>query len=474
MTLALPKKPQSAPMAIDRVLPNSLEAEMAVLGAMLYSQESADKVMDRIADAESFYYAAHRLIFTEACALMEAFRAVDTVLLTQQLRDKNVLEEVGGAAYLTDLMVNVPVTAMVDQYVDVVLNKQMLRNLIQASHQAISRSFEEQDIPQEIIEQAAQAVQALAEGNVQGGFVPVPELVADTVRLIEQLMESHSALTGLSTGFRDIDRLTGGLHRQEMIVIAARPSMGKSALAMNIAEHVAIDLDKPVGVFSLEMSKEELMKRLISARAKIDLRKLSAGFGGKDVDMARLTAVATELMRSKLFIDDTPALSITQIKARAHRLKKNHDIELLIIDYMQLMKCPGKQSDSNRQVEVALISQGVKALAKELNIPVIVLCQLNRKPDEREGGRPKLSDLRESGQIEQDADIVALLIRPEVNEGNEKKREELRGQAQLIIAKQRNGPTGDVQLVFLREYTRFVDIANVDGSDYPSEQQENY
>ena len=453
-------------LALERVLPNSVEAEMAVLGAMLLDPDAVDKVMEKLTDPDMFYYAAHQVIYKEICAMADEIRSVDIVVLTGRLQDKGHLDEIGGAAYLADLLSRVPTTANVDFYIQGVLNKHMLRQMIALAHETMSQSFDKQDDVEQILADTMQRVQVLAEGQADGGFVEIGELVKEAMRQIEQMMANKGALTGISTGFRELDRLTGGLHGGEMFIIAARPSTGKTSLAMNIAENVSIDQNVPVGVFSLEMSKEELTKRLVSSRARVNLKSMSEGFVvGRD--FPKLTTAAAELMRAPLYIDDTAGLSLAKMKARAHRLKKSKNIQLMVVDYLQLMKAPGKQSDANRQVEVSNIAEGVKAILKELKIPGIIVAQLNRKPDEREGGRPKLSDLRESGAIEQAADIVGLLVRPEMNIDDPEKKEVEKGKAILIIAKQRNGPTGDVPLTFLHEYTRFENIARMENGDIP-------
>ena len=453
-------------LALDRILPNSLEAEMATLGSMMLDPQAADRVMEKLADPAMFYYAAHQQIYGELCAMMDATKAVDMVTLTQRLQDKGRLDEIGGAAYLADLVSRVPTTANVDHYIGIVRDKHILRMLIAAAHDTVSQAFERQEDVEQILAETMLKVQVMAEGSTDGGFVKVEELVKETMRVIEQMMQNRGALTGLATGFRDFDRLTGGLHGGEMCIIAARPSTGKTSLAMNIAEYVSIDLNIPVGVFSLEMSKEELTKRMVSCRARVNLKSISEGFSSER-DFPKLTTAASELMKAPLYIDDTASLTLAKMRARARRLKKSKDIQLLVVDYLQLMKCPGKQSDSNRQVEVSNIAEGVKAILKELKIPGIIVAQLNRKPDEREGGRPKLSDLRESGSIEQAADIVGLLVRPEMNTDDPEKKAAERGRATLIIAKNRNGPTGDAELTFLHEYTRFEQAARVSDSDVP-------
>jgi replicative DNA helicase len=270
------------------------------------------------------------------------------------------------------------------------------------------------------------------------------------------LYENRGSVTGLATGFVELDRMTSGLHAAEMVVIAARPAMGKTAFAMNIAEHVAMDIGKAVAVFSLEMSSQQLVQRILCSRAKVDLQRVRNGFLSER-DFPNLTAAASQVAAAKMFIDDTPALSVTELRAKARRMKSLYDIQLIVIDYLQLLRSMSRRAQDNRQLEISEISAGIKALAKELSLPIIVIAQLNRQPDTRakEGGRPRLSDLRESGSIEQDADVVGLLVRPEYYETDDEAKQERAGEAELIIAKQRNGPTGDVPLTFLKQYTRF-------------------
>jgi replicative DNA helicase len=278
----------------------------------------------------------------------------------------------------------------------------------------------------------------------------------EAIEQIERLYENRGSVTGLATGFVELDRMTSGLHAAEMVVIAARPAMGKTAFAMNIAEHVAMDIGKAVAVFSLEMSSQQLVQRILCSRAKVDLQRVRNGFLSER-DFPNLTAAASQVAAAKMFIDDTPALSVTELRAKARRMKSLYDIQLIVIDYLQLLRSMSRRAQDNRQLEISEISAGIKALAKELSLPIIVIAQLNRQPDTRakEGGRPRLSDLRESGSIEQDADVVGLLVRPEYYETDDDAKQERAGEAELIIAKQRNGPTGDVPLTFLKQYTRF-------------------
>ncbi|MCG3149336.1 MAG: Replicative DNA helicase [Verrucomicrobiae bacterium] len=453
-------------LALDRILPNSQDAEMAVLGAILLSPvEVGAQVRERL-DESHFYYATHQVIFREIAGLQDSMAAVDAVTLSQRLQNKGLLDEIGGPAFLADLYNHVPTTANVEHYIDIVWEKHLLRKLINAAHDIISRSFNEQDEVKTWIDEVEQQIFSINSEKSASGAKPTRVLVHEAMTSIEKMFENRGTITGLSTGFRDLDKLTTGLHPGSMFVIAARPSMGKTALAMNIAESVAIDQGRPVGVFSLEMSSEELVKRMLCSRGAVNLRALSDGYP-KEQDHSRLTTAASELVKAPMYIDDTPGLAINQLRARARRMHSQFHIELIVIDYMQLMRAPSRRAESSRQVEVADISAGVKALAKELKIPVIVLSQLNRQPEARDEGKPRLSDLRESGSIEQDADIVGLLVRPEVYEDDLEARDQLKGKATLVIAKQRNGPTGDVPLTFRHEFTRFEDAARITDEDLP-------
>ena len=456
-------------LALERILPNSREAEMAVLGAMLLSpEEAAAQVREHLAE-DDFYYAAHQVIFREVAGMQDTMRAVDMVTLTQRLQDKGVLDEIGGAAYLADLVAQVPTTANVEHYINIVWEKHLLRKLINAAHDIMTRAFDRQDDVAAWIDEVEQQIFNINAEKTATGAQPVHEFVKKAMQDIEKLFDNRGAVAGLSTGFRDLDKLTSGLHGGNVFIIAARPSMGKTSLAMNIAENVAIDQNIPVGVFSLEMSSDELVKRMLCSRSRVNMRAVRDGFMS-DRDFPKLTTAASELMKSPLYIDDTAGLAINQVRARARRMRQQYKIQLIVIDYLQLMKAPSRRADQSRQVEVADISSGIKALAKELNIPVIILSQLNRQPETREG-KPRLADLRESGSLEQDADVVGLLVRPEVYEDDVENREKLKGQATLIIAKQRSGPTGNVNLSFLSEYTRFEDAARIGNEDLPGDKE---
>ena len=461
-----PKSGQPNKLALERILPNSMEAEMAVLGGMLLSPEQVIAQVSERLDGSHFYYATHQVLFREITDLQDRLKAVDMVTLTQRLQDKGLLEDIGGAAYLAELISRVPTTANIEHYMNIVWEKHLLRNLINAAHEIIVKAFDQQEDVLDWIDEVEQQVLSVTNGKTTTGAKSSSVLVHEVMVQVEKMFTNRGIIPGLTTGFRDLDKLTSGLQPGTMFIIAARPSIGKTALAMNIAENVAIDLNKPVGVFSLEMSSEELIKRMLCSRGAVNLRALNDGFP-KERDHAALTTAASELIKAKIYIDDTPGLAINQLRARARRMHSQYQIELLVIDYMQLMRAPSRRADQSRQVEVADISAGVKALAKELKIPVIVLSQLNRQPEARDEGRPRLSDLRESGSLEQDADIVGLLMRPEVGKDDPIEREKWKGKAMLYIAKQRNGPTGDVPLTFRSEFTRFENASHISDEDLP-------
>ena len=469
-----PNQPNKLPaskirtLALENILPNSLEAEMAVLGAMMLSPDEVTAQVSERLESSHFYSVVHQVLFREIISLQDRLKAVDMVTLTQRLQDKGMLDEIGGARYLADLVSRVPTTANIEHYINIVWEKHLLRNLINTAHDIMIKAFDRQDDVTDWIDEVEQQVLSVTDKKTTAGAQPTSVLVREVMVTVEEMFKNRGATSGLSTGFRDLDKLTSGLQPGTMFIIAARPSIGKTALAMNIAENVAIDQNKPVGVFSLEMTSEELIKRMLCSRGAVNLRALNDGFP-KARDHAAITTAASELIKAQMFIDDTPGLAINQLRARARRLRSQYQIELLVIDYMQLMRAPSRRAEQSRQVEVADISTGVKALAKELKIPVIVLSQLNRQPDLREEQRPRLADLRESGSLEQDADIVGLLMRPEVGKDEQEEREKWKGQATLYIAKQRNGPTGDVKLTFRSEFTRFEDAARVSDEDLPDQ-----
>ncbi len=450
----------ASPQDIGRTLPHSVEAEQGVLGSMLISpREIIAEAVEKI-NEEYFYIPAHQTIYTVLVELWNAGQGIDLITFTQVLRDRNVLDAVGGASFVTSLFTFVPTAANVTYYLEIVREKYILRQIIAAATESVRRAYEEQDEVSALLDEVEQKIFAVGEDRFKGQMPTMKEQVMGALESIEKLWERKGGITGISTGFIELDRITNGLHDGEMIVIAARPSMGKTALAMNIAEHVAINGKLPVAVFSLEMSSQQLVQRLLCSRARVNLQKVREGFLA-DRDFPSLTAAASKLAEAEIYLDDSAGLSILELRAKARRLKAQKNIQLIVVDYLQLLKSTTRRAQDNRQLEISEISAGLKGLAKELKIPIIVLAQLNRQPEARTGGKPRLSDLRESGSIEQDADLVGLLVRPEIYEEDEEARAEKAGEAELIIAKQRNGPVGEIPLTFLKEFTRFEDRARV-------------
>ncbi|HEY5767523.1 MAG TPA: replicative DNA helicase [Candidatus Udaeobacter sp.] len=450
----VPISPTGSAQDVHRTPPHSVEAEQGVLGSMLISpHETIAECVEKI-NEEYFYVPAHRTIYDVLVGLWNTRQGIDLITFTQVLRDRNLLDSVGGAAFVTNLFTFVPTAANVQYYLEIVRDKYILRQIISAATESVRRAYEEQEEVDSLLDEVEQKIFDVGEDRFKGQMLSMKDHAMQAIETIEKLYERKGSITGISTGFIEFDRMTSGLHPSEMVVIAARPSMGKTALAMNIAEYVAINEKLAVGVFSLEMSSQQLVQRLLCSRARVNLQRVRDGFLGER-DFPSLTAAASKLAEAKMFIDDSASLSILELRAKARRLKAQQDVSLIIVDYLQLLRSTTRRAQDNRQLEISEISAGLKALAKDLKIPVIVVAQLNRQPEQRTGGKPRLSDLRESGSIEQDADLVGLLVRPELYEEDEEARVEKAGEAELIIAKQRNGPVGEIPLTFLKEYTRF-------------------
>src|SRR5213596_3087994 len=450
--------PTGSAQDIHRAPPHSLEAEQGVLGSMLIApQDVIPECVEKIKE-EYFYVPAHQTVFRVLVEQWSAGQAIDLITFTQTLRDQNVLETIGGASFVTSLFTFVPTAANVEYYLEIVRDKFVLRQIIITCTEGVRRAYEEQGEVGPLLDEVEQKIFNVGDDRFRGQLLTMKEQVMGALESIEKLYERRGGITGLSTGFTEFDRMTSGLHPAEMVVIAARPSMGKTALAMNICEHVAIGQKLPVAVFSLEMSSQQLVQRLLCSRARVNLQKVRDGFLAER-DFPSLTAAASKLAEAQIFIDDSASLSILELRAKARRLKAQKDIKLIVVDYLQLLRSTTRRAQDNRQLEISEISAGLKGLAKELKVPVLVLAQLNRQPEARTGGKPRLSDLRESGSIEQDADLVGLLVRPEIYEEDEDARAEKAGEAELIIAKQRNGPVGEIALTFLKEFTRFEDRA---------------
>lgn len=467
------KAAAAGPTRADRLPPHSVDAERGVLGCVLLSpNENLGLCIERLKrGSEVFYDLRHQTIYDALVEMFEHKEAIDLITLPQRLKDRNQLEAVGGLAYLAALADATPSAANLTYYLDIVREKFVLRKLIQTCTDVVGRVYEHEGEVDQLLDEVERDVLRINEERVDPSTRTIKDLVHKAINTIEEFHQRQGMLTGLSTGFPDLDKMTTGLHPGEMIVIAARPSMGKTSLAMNIAEHVAIEQRLPVGVFSLEMTAESLVLRMLCSRARVNLRNVREGFLAER-DFPKLTGAAGKLANAPLFIDDTSNQSILQLRARARRMAQQHGVKLFVIDYLQLLHSTSRRAE-NRQQEIADISSGVKALAKELQVPVIVLSQLNRELERDKSRKPRLADLRESGAIEQDADLVGLLYKADPREPNKPASDEdddVDPEAlpvNLLIAKQRNGPTGDVCLTFLKPYTRFESAAKVSPEDLP-------
>ena len=445
----------------DRVPPQNIEAEQSVLGAMLIEKEAIPKVMEILRDTD-FYREAHRVIFNAMLELYNKNEAVDMITVTEILKRDNKLEDVGGIAYVTSLANTVPTAANVTYHASIIEEKSILRQLVSVSTQIASMGYEANDDVKNIIDSAESKILEISNRKKTADFTPINEIVLDSFKSIEALMGNKNGLTGLPTGFEDLDNLTSGLHGSDFIILAARPSMGKTAFALNVVQNVAIRAAKKVGgapktvaFFSLEMSKEQLVQRMLCAEANIDSQRLRIG-EQRDEYWAMLINTADTLSSANIYIDDTAGITAMDMRSRARRLKAEHGLDLIVVDYLQLMQGSGKKNNSgDRQQEVSEISRSLKALARELDVPVIALSQLSRSVEARQVKRPMLSDLRESGSLEQDADIVAFLYREDYyNPETENKNI-----TELIIAKHRNGPVDTVNLFFHKQYTKFVGLS---------------
>jgi len=436
--------------------PQNLEAEMAVLGSMLLEEEALASAAELL-EEQAFYKEAHRKIFSAIIALYTNNVAVDLVTLSDELKKRNTLEEIGGPSYLATLTSLVPTAANVEHYCRIVKEKAILRSLIRAATHITRGCYEEADKADVLLDQAEQRIFEIASKKITREAVPVKELIKSSIETIDALYQRKGFITGIPTGFTELDQMLAGLQPSDFIVVAGRPAMGKSSFAMTLTEHVALVEKVPVAIFSLEMSKEHLVQRMLCSHARINAHHVRSGMLSTS-DWPKLTQAAGKLSEAPIFIEDSPGgLTILELRAKARRLKARHDIGLVILDYLQLMEEPSRSE--NRQQEVALISRNLKALARELNIPVLSVSQLSRAPEQRgEASRPRLSDLRESGAIEQDADVVLFLYREEFYKPAE---QNIKGIAEVIVGKQRNGPTDTVKLAFIKEYTRFENLARV-------------
>jgi replicative DNA helicase len=432
-------------------LPHDPEAERAVLGAILLEPNALLGVIETIREDE-LYLESHRIIFQACTRLQERGQGADLLTVTNHLREEGQLERVGGASYLTSLADALPDVANVVHYAGIIHDKAVKRRLIAAAQRILTTCSADHGEAREAVERAQRDVFQIAEDTLSGGLVHIAQISSREMQNLERARATSSTLTGIDTGFVRINEKTSGLQRKDLIILAARPSMGKTSLAMNICAHAAMRGKQRVAVFSLEMSADSLVRRMLAAEARVDQRRLTTGYLAK-ADWPKLTMAAQAVQEANIWIDDTPGITVLELSAKARRLKQEQGIDLVMVDYLQLMSGGGQFSSRNE--EVSAISRGLKGVAKELDVPMLVLSQLSRQPDRRGGDhRPQLSDLRESGSIEQDADVVMFIVRPSVYDKNV---EDPRI-AELIIAKQRNGPTGEIDLVFQHEYTRFENL----------------
>jgi len=434
---------------LRRVPPQSLEAEESVLGGVMLDNTALDRVVELV-QAEDFYRGTHRKLFRAMLDLSERSEPVDLITLSEALKARGELMEIGGASYLAELAERVPTAANIVHYARIVRERSILRGLIEAATEIATRGYQASENVDELLDRAEQLIFGIQERKVKQAFARIAEVLVGSIKMIERLYEQKQAVTGVPTGFADLDNLTSGLQPSDLVIVAGRPSMGKTAYCLNIAEHAALRADVGVAIFSLEMAKEQLAMRMLCSEARVDLARVRTGHLS-DREFPKLAMAAGRLGDAPIYIDDTPALSVLELRAKARRLKRDQaaKLGLVIVDYIQLMR--SAEGRDNREQEISEISRSLKALAKELQVPVLALSQLNRQVESRNPPIPRLADLRESGAIEQDADVIMFLYREEYYDENTDKR----GLADVIVAKQRNGPIGTVELTFLKEFTRF-------------------
>ncbi|MFQ5479968.1 MAG: replicative DNA helicase [Thermodesulfobacteriota bacterium] len=449
--------------------PHNIEAEQSVLGSILIEKDSIARILDILTDDGSdFYHKVHAELFKGMVSLFEKNIPVDVVTVADLFKTTTILGPVGGLSYIGVLAEATPTASNITYYAKIVKEKSLLRRMISTTSAISARGYESMDSVEEYIDDSEQKIFEVTQDRAKKTFFALKDIIKDTFESIEKLYAKKNAITGVATGFTDLDRLTAGFQNSDLIIIAGRPSMGKTSFALNIAEMAALDHKAPVAVFSLEMSKEQLVQRMLSSRAKVDLGKLRSGFL-KEEDWPRLTNAVGALFDAPVFIDDTPAQSVLEMRAKARRWKSEFGLKMVIVDYLQLMR--GRRSSASREQEISEISRSLKAMAKELHIPVVALSQLSRMTERREGNKPMLSDLRESGAIEQDADVVMFVYRDSVYRPCECPKDYCscgkRGDAEIIVAKQRNGPTDTIHLTFRKQYTRFENQDTTHG-DYES------
>lgn len=439
--------------SLHKLPPQNLEAEQSVLGGILLDNPALNTVLEALTQAD-FYSDAHRKIFKAIIDLSERSEPCDLITLSNILKDQKRIDQVGGTAYLASLVDNVASSANISYYVKIIKEKSVLRRLIGSATEILNKSYDAGMDVDDILDEAEHAIFEISENKIRPAFHPIREIIRESFKTIERLYDKKELITGVATGFEKLDELTSGLQNSDLIIIAGRPSMGKTAFALNIAQYAALEAGVPVAIFSLEMAREQLATRMLSAEARVDSQRLRKGFLG-ETDWPKLTTAAGRLSDAPIYIDDTPAITVMEMKAKSRRLKADAGLGLVVLDYLQLMR--GSSFKDSREQEISEISRSLKALAKELSLPVIALSQLNRKVEDRTNRRPQMADLRESGAIEQDADVIAFIYRDEVYNRSDDNPE--KGMAEIIIGKQRNGPTGIVKLAFQEKYTRFENLA---------------
>ena len=446
-------------LALEKTLPHSDEAERAVLGAILIDNALFDQACEMLS-TNDFYLEAHRIVFTVMQELSSGSRAIDSLTLREELHKRSQLEAAGGVAYIASLLDGVPRVSNLQHYARIVKEKSLLRRLIHSANEIVVRGFSSEEDPLSLLEQAEKSIFEISQEKVESSFVNVQNLLTKAYKDIESLYRDKELITGIPTGFVELDRLTSGFQKADLIIVAARPGLGKTSFALNIAQYAAVHREKVVGIFSLEMAAQQLVSRMLCAEAHVDGHKVRTGYLSKE-DWTRLAKGVSSLAKARVFVDDTPGIAIVEMRSKARRLKAEHGLDLLVVDYLQLMSglsSTNRVRFENRQQEISTISRSLKGLAKELDIPVVAISQLSRASEQRRGDhRPQLSDLRDSGSIEQDADLVLFIYREDMYRRDEDLDDE--GIAQIIIGKQRNGPTGIVKLAFIEQWTKFENLA---------------
>ena len=440
---------------MDRTLPHNLEAEKGVLGAVLINNHAFNQATEVIS-AEDFFRDAHRRIFDKMIGLSERSLPIDLITLKDELTRSGELDDVGGPAHISSLTDGVPRSANVEHYARIVKERSTLRRLIQSATEVLARAYDAEEDADVLLDEAERSIFQIAENRMRSGFVKVGDLVDSGYQLIEKLQEQRGLVTGVPSGFTALDEMTSGFQRSDLVIVAARPAMGKTSFVLNMALNAACNAGKSIGIFSLEMSKEQLFIRMLTSEARVDAHRFRGGYLGEQ-DYARLVQAFARLHEANVFIDDTPSAGILEMRAKCRRLKMEHGLDMIVVDYLQLMQ--GRGRFESRQQELASISRALKILAKELDVPILALSQLSRATETRADHRPQLSDLRESGALEQDADVVMFIFRPEMYPVDGQVDPETEGVAEIIIGKQRNGPTGTAKLAFLKQFTRFENLA---------------